>query len=365
MPNQTQTGTQTTRKRTNHPDHLFKQNSPAITLNRQRERASPLRDLLPQVIDLLNLTAGDLGLEVLQLVGLLGKRLLHLLGDLNGLVDVAGDALEVLLAETARAHGRCTESDTAGRKGRLVAWDGILVACDVHLLRDGLDAGAVQRLCTEVQQDHVAVRAVGDELIAEFLELFFQRLGVLDDLLLVESELGGLGLLQGNGEGGDGVVVWATLVAREDGEVDGSLEVIERLLAGLEVLLAHALAEEDHRASGTAQRLVGGGGDDVGVLKGGGDDAGGDQAGDVGHVDHEVGAAGIGNFAEAAIVDQTAVGGGADHDDLGAVHHGVGLELLVVDDAGLEVDAEGEGFEVCRDCRDSESRSQLVPAISI
>ena len=72
-------------------------------------------------------------------------------------------------------------------------------------------------------------------------------------------------------------------------------------------------------------------GDDVGVLEGGGDDARGDETGDVGHVDYEVGAA---------------VRRGAGDDDLGPIHHGIVFEGFVVDDASVEVDPVGEGFEV-------------------
>lgn len=94
------------------------------------------------------------------------------------------------------------------------------------------------------------VGAVGDELVAELLEGDFEGLCVLDDLLLVGLEVVGLGLFEGYGESGDGVVVWATLVTWEDGEVDGAFEVVEDLLAGLCVSLPHALSEEDHGTAG-------------------------------------------------------------------------------------------------------------------
>jgi hypothetical protein len=79
---------------------------------------------------------------------------------------------------------------------------------------------------------------------------------------------------------------------------------------------------------------------------------GGDEAGDVSHVDDEVGTDEVGNLAHALVVNQTAVGRGAGDEDLGAVEDNVLLELLVVDDAGLEVDAVGHGLEVGRDGRD-------------
>ena len=51
------------------------------------------------------------------------------------------------------------------------------------------------------------------------------------DLLLVLLELGEGGLLEGHGEGRDGVVVRPALQAREDGLVDGVLEIVLDLVA--------------------------------------------------------------------------------------------------------------------------------------
>ena len=90
----------------------------------------------------------------------------------------------------------------------------------------------------------MAVGAVGDELVAELLELVLECLGVLDHLLLVLLELGGSGLLQGNSQSGDGVVVGTTLVTGEDGEVDGVLEVVQDLLAGLGSVLRTPLRKK-------------------------------------------------------------------------------------------------------------------------
>ena len=160
----------------------------------------------------------------------------------------------------------------------------------------------------------MAVGAVGDELVAELLELDLESLGVLDDLLLVLLESGVVGLLERDGQSGDGVVVGTTLVTGEDGEVDGSFKIVQDLLAGLGVGAAHTLAEEDHGTTGSTERLVGGGGDDVGVLEGRGDDAGSNQTGDVSHVDNQVGANVVGDLAHASVVDQAAVGGGTSNE---------------------------------------------------
>ena len=90
-----------------------------------------------------------------------------------------------------------------------------------------------------------------------------------------------------------------------------------------------------------------GGGNDIGVLEGCGDDFGSDQARDVGHVDHEVGANLVRNFAHALVVDETAVCRGTSDQNLGSVHKRILLETVVVNQVGFEVEAVGEGLEVC------------------
>ena len=169
--------------------------------------------------------------------------------------------------------------------------------------------------------------------------------------MLVFFEFFGLGLVQCDGEGGDGVVVGPALVAGEDGGVDFFFEVVGDGVAFFGGG-AHAFAEEDHGAAWTAEGFVGSGCDDVGVGEGGGDDVASDETGNVGHVGEEIGAAGIGDFFHACVVDEAGVGGCAGDDDFGAVEGGVGLELVVVDETGRFIEAIGEGFEVFGDHAD-------------
>lgn len=326
----------------------------APALNGEGEGVAPGSDLLLKLLDAGNIAGGDLGLEVLLLVGLLGERSLDLLGELDGLIDVGGNLLEVGLAEATGGHSGGTNTETTGGKGALVTGNGVLVAGDVDLLKDELNTGTIDTNGAEVNEDHVGVSAVRDELVAELLELLLESLGVGNDLLLVLLELGGGSLLEGNGKSGDGVVVGATLVTREDGEVDLVLKVIEGLLAGLGVDRADTAAEEDHGATGATEGLVSGGGDDIGVEEGRGDDLGGNEAGNVSNIDNEVSANGVGNLAHALVVNQTAVGRGTGDEDLGAEELGVLLEGIVVNDAGVDVDAVGHGLEVGRDSRDPE-----------
>lgn len=324
----------------------------APALDGEGEGAGPGGNLLAELIDALNLAAVYLGLEVLKLVALLGEGSLGVLADLDGLVNVLGDALKLLLAETTRGHGGGADTDAKRGEGALVAGNGVLVAGNVDQLEDSLETSAVKLVLAEVDEDHVAVGAVSDELVAKRLEAVLQGLGVGHDLLLVDLEVRGLGLLEGDGQSGDGVVVGTTLVAGEDGEVDGVLELVESLLASLGVDGADTLAEEDHGTAGTTEGLVGGGGDNIGVLEGSGDDLGGNETGNVSHVNHEVGTNGVGNLAHTLVVDQTAVGRGTSDQNLRAVEDGVLLERIVVNDAGLLVDAVGHGLEVGGDSRD-------------
>lgn len=140
-------------------------------LNGEREGDSPGRDLLAEFVDASNLAASNLGLEVLELVCLLGQGALDLFADLDGLVDVGGNALKVLLTEAARGHGGCADADAAGGEGGLVSGDGVLVAGNIDLLKDGLDPGAIEVVLAEVDKDHVRVGAIGNELVSEGLEL--------------------------------------------------------------------------------------------------------------------------------------------------------------------------------------------------
>merc|ERR1712130_990095 len=251
-----------------------------------------------------------------------------------------------------------------GESALLSPGGGVLVAGDVDLLEHGLDTSTIKANRLQVEEHHVVVGAVCDELVATRLERVLHLLGVLDDLLLVLSELGRLGLLERHGKRSDGVVVGTTLVTWEDREVDGTLEIIQglHLLALLHLGLANTLAEEDHGTTRATERLVGGGRHDVRVWEWGVVDLSGDQARDVGHVHHQVAADLVRNLSHLLVVNRSAVCRSAGDDDLGAVHHGILLELLVVDNASLEVDSVGEGLEVGGHSADLLSRSLVAVA---
>ena len=108
----------------------------------------------------------------------------------------------------------------------------------------------------------------------------------------------------------------SALHAGEDRLVDGRAEFLLR---------------QDDAGARTAQRLVRGGGDDVGVLAGVGMQARGHQSGDVRHVHQEDGAHGIGNLAEAREIESARIGAGAGDDHLGLVLLRQALQFVVID----------------------------------
>lgn len=198
----------------------------------------------------------------------------------------------------------------------------------------------------EVDEDEVVLGLAGDDGVAEGLEGGGEGGGVGDDLELVFTEGGGLGLFESYGESGDGVVVGTALVAGEDGGVDGVLEVVKGLVAFL-VDGAETLAVEDHGAAGATEGFVGGGGNNVGVVEGGGDDVGGDETGNVRHVGEEVGVVLLCDLGKGWVVDQAGVGGCSSNNDFGAVEVSKTGKLFIIDKTGGWVEAVWEGFKVC------------------
>lgn len=276
-------------------------------------------------------------------------------GDGDGAVNNVGDADKVVLAEAAGCHGGGAHAKTAGDEGGTVARDGVLVGSNADELEDSLNAAAIDTVGLQISEDKVVVGAAADNAVSEtaFALVVTEALGegfsVGENLGLIGVEVGSLGLLEGHGESGDGVVVRTALVAGEDGGVDGTFEVVHFVNLGLGVRATDALAEEDESAAGTAQALVAGGGDDVGVGKRSGHDLGGYETRDVSHVGEHVGVDLVANLAHALVVDETAVGAGASDDDLGAVDERELLELIVVDQAGGLVQPVGDCLEVFGD----------------
>ena len=122
------------------------------------------------------------------------------------------------------------------------------------------------------------------------------------------------------------------------GKTDLSIACAERLFPRREVgavdAVGQVLAAEDHAAARPAQRLVGGGGDEVRVRERARVQARGHEAGDVRHVDEQQRADAVGDRRHPLEVDDPRIGGGARDDDLRADLVRLRLERVVVDPLG-------------------------------
>ena len=136
-----------------------------------------------------------------------------------------------------------------------------------------------------------------------------RTLGVLDRAADVRSEAVGEGQLEADGLGRDDVHQRSALEAGEDVAVDRLRErALDRREVGRIDLRRQLEATEDHAAAGPAQGLVGRRRHDVGVGEGARVQAGGDEAGDVRHVDHEQGTDLVGDGCHALELDDPRVG---------------------------------------------------------
>ena len=146
----------------------------------------------------------------------------------------------------------------------------------------------------QVDQEHVVVGPARDQPEPLGGQRRGQGPGVGHHPCGVGGELGSRRFGEGHGLGRDHVLERPALEPGEDGAVD---------------LLGQLFPAEDGRAARTAQRLVGGEGDDVGHTHRAGVGAAGDQAGRMGGVEHEVGADRVGDLTERGRVDHPRVGG--------------------------------------------------------
>ena len=244
---------------------------------RQREGTDPVLDLLPQLNDFRNLLPfTDVLAECIDTGRVLATVLLcslpglsiETLGQLDGTMDDVTDALEIFWLETTCSHCGRTHANTTGLHGALVAWHGVLVGRNSDELENTLDASTVNTLVLQIDQDEVVVSAARDDVVAEttrslaFAETSGECFGVVENGSLVLLELWGLGLLESDSECGNSVVVRSSLVTWEDRGIDRSFEIVH----GLEALLVdttNTLAEEDHGAPGSTERLVSSGCDNV------------------------------------------------------------------------------------------------------
>ncbi|RUS23247.1 hypothetical protein BC937DRAFT_89717 [Endogone sp. FLAS-F59071] len=179
-------------------------------------------------------------------------------------------------------------------------------------------------LRSQVPQNKVIIRTASGELITQTGQSVSKSLGVRADLLGIQPEFGG-----------DGVVVRPALVGGEYSLVDAIFKVI-----------LPVFAEEDETGAWATQSLVSSGCDDVTEVEGIRGFLTGHEARDVGDVGHEVSAVEVSDFAETGVVPFTRVGRSTADEELGTEEEGVALESIIVDQTGLVVNLIGHGFEV-------------------
>ena len=249
------------------------------------------------------------------------------LGVREHLDDEVGDGLELVVAEAAGGQRRGAQADAGGVPGAVgVGGHRVAVGDHAGLEQRRLGLATGQAVLADVDEHQVVVGAAGDQVAAPGQEALGQRLGVVGDLLGVAAE----GVLAGLGEG-DGL---------------GGHHVRERAAEHHRAAAVDAggvlLGGQHDAAARAAQRLVRGGGDDVGVrdrVLVAGEDLAGHQPGEVGHVDHQGRADLVGDLAHPGEVDPAGVGRVARHQHQRLELAGLRGDLVVVEQPGLGVGA--------------------------
>ena len=157
---------------------------------------------------------------------------------------------------------------------------------------------------SQVNQHQMIVCTVGGQTKATGHQRLRQGLSILDNLLLVDIELWAQRLFERHRFGGDHMHQRSALHAGEDPTIDDF---------GVLRLAQH------HAAARPAQGLMRRRRDKIGVGYRARVQAGGNQAGDMRHVDHQERADFIGDLAETRIVDDARVSAGAGDYQLGPV----------------------------------------------
>ena len=207
----------------------------------------------------------------------------------------------------------------------------VAVDRDVDLRKPVLGLSARQRRLgvAQVDEHQVHVGAAGEHVdaVARLQELARQRPGAGHRAALALGEQLAGGDPEGHGLGRDDVLERPALLPGEHRRVD---------------LLGVLLLAQDDPGAGTAERLVGGRGDDVGaVLDRAGVQPGGDETGEVGHVDHQQRADLVGDLAKAREVELARIGRPARQQQLRTALAGDAGDLVHVDQAAVAVDLVG------------------------
>ena len=235
------------------------------------------------------------------------------------------DLTHPVLAEPSGGQRRGPHPNAAGvERLPLVERDQVLVDRDPGPAQGGLGDLAGEPPGRHVDQDQVVIGPARDQAETGLHQLVGQNLGVGDHLGGIRFEVGTQGLAEADRLAGDHVHQRPSLEAGENRRVD---------------LLGSLLGAENDPASRAAQSLVGGAGDVIRHRDRVGMETGGDQAGDVGHVDKKDRADLASDLGDPVEVDRPGVGAGAGEDQLRLVLSGEGRDVVVVDPLGLGVEA--------------------------
>lgn len=126
-------------------------------------------------------------------------------GNLNGSVEEVGDFLHLGFLHGSGSQGRKTDSDTTGYLGRSITGNSVLVDGDVSLVTDLLDLRTGQAQGSKIPKDQVVVGTVSLKLVLVADENLGDGSSVSNDLLGISLEGGVGGLLQRDGDTGDGL----------------------------------------------------------------------------------------------------------------------------------------------------------------
>src|SRR6266852_1376138 len=207
--------------------------------------------------------------------------------------EAGGDRHHLRLAHATRGHQRGADANAARVElGCLVVRYRVPIQRDADGVGDVLHLLARALLRAKVDQHQVVVGAAAHQPKPTLRQPSRQCLGVHDHLFRVHLEVGLERLAEAHGFGRDRVHQRAALDAWEDRRVDR--------------LLMRGVAQDD-RAPRAPERLLRGGRDDGRVLDRRRVHAPGHEPGNVGHVDHERGADGVGDRAHAGPVDDARI----------------------------------------------------------
>ena len=182
----------------------------------------------------------------------------------------------------------------------------------------------------------MVVGTARDDLEATLHEFVSKHSCILLDLEGILLPLGTENLAEGNGLGSDDVLQWTALGAREYGAVEASRHHLHDALGSGETLwIGEVLTHHNDAATRTAERLVGGGGYDVGILHRIFEQTSSNEASRVSHIDHQDGTYLVGNLAHTGIVPFAAISRTATDDEFWLVLEGEALHLVVIDATGI------------------------------